>query len=88
MSFLHTLTKAHIFFFIEDAADHQRTDLALHHRSEVFCCKQAPAALIQYKHRVGLTGNGLNAMEDTGNKMIFSLIAIVDVAIVMIVRHT
>ena len=85
MPFLHAFAKTGIFLFVEDAADYQCTDLALHHRSKVFCCHQTPAALVQHEYRVGFAGNGLNAVKDTGNKMVFALVTIINVTIVVVV---
>ena len=87
MTFLITFIKPSIFVCVKYPAYHQCPYLALYHRAEVFRCQKAPATLVQHKHRILIAGNGLNAVKNSGNKMIFALIAVINIAVVVTIGY-
>ena len=51
-------------------------------------CQQTPASRIQRIHRIRLAGNGLNAVQYTGNQMMLALKPVVNVTVMMIIGRT
>lgn len=77
--------KRRIFLVIDNTAHHQCTDLALDDAAEMLRLHQAPAAPVEHKNRKSLEGYGLDAVEHTGDEVVFALPAVVDVAIVVVI---
>lgn len=87
MAFFGTFAKPCVFFFIENTPDNQSADFTLHYRSKVFRSQQTPIPFVQNENRVCFAGDGLNAVKNAGDKMIFTLITIIDVAIMVIIGY-
>ena len=87
MSLFCTFHKTGIFVFVKNAADSQGAYFTLHHRSEIFGRKQAPAAPVEHKNRHLFAGDRLHAVEHAGNIIIFGQIAVVNIAVAMVIGH-
>ena len=86
MALFQAAAKAGAPFHVGNLSHDQRADLRLDNGSEILRCHQAPAAAVECENRIGLAGNGLDTVQNAGNIMVFSLIAVVNITVVMIVR--
>lgn len=86
MPFFHTPVKPGMFPLIYDAADNQSPDLRLNHRTEMLRDQKRPAAAVENVNRVCFTGDWLNTVKRAGDSVAFSVVAVVDVAVTVIVR--
>ena len=71
---------------VDDTAHHQRAYLRLHHGAEILRGQQCPAAAVENEDGVLLTGNGLHTVQHARNEVVVPLIAVVNVAVMMVIR--